>query len=92
MPRLKRRRLFIHALTAMMLAVYVGSYLVMSRRGFAYADRHNTEGVYFFPPENTDASRRKNYACVYVFYPLTSFDNLIGTGRPAASEPLWDLD
>jgi hypothetical protein len=91
--RLKRRwyRLAIIVLIAL-LVVYVGSYLVLSRRGFADADRWDAEGFYFLPPEDTNEWRFWNYTLVRVYYPLIVIDNGIGTGRPAASEPTRRLE
>src|SRR5688572_12464389 len=72
--------------------LYVGSYLALSRRGFADADRENIKGFYFFPAADTTAWRVLHGGCVLLYYPLIQVDRLIGTGRHPASEPLWGLE
>jgi hypothetical protein len=74
-----------------LLAIYVSSYTILSRRGFALSDRWDMEGFYFLLPENTDEWRFWNDALVRFYYPLILIDNWLGTGRPIASEPLWGL-
>lgn len=76
---------------AVLLAVYVSSYAILSRRGFAESDLWEIEGFYFLSSENTYEWRFWNYGLVRIYYPLSLIDNWIGTGRPIASEPLWDL-
>jgi hypothetical protein len=72
----RRRRLLI--LATVLLALYVGSYLILSRRGFI-------RDGYFFPPQETASWRVCNYRCVAFYSPLILIDNLLGTGkRPAA--------
>jgi hypothetical protein len=73
----------LHAL----LLLYVGSYAILSRRAFAVADATNAEGIYFVEP-SSDAGCRLHELCSTFFYPLLVLDNLLGTGRPAASCPL----
>lgn len=79
-------------LLAVLLMVYVSSYVIMSRRGFAQSDDWEMEGFYFLPPDNTDEWRFWNYGLVRFYYPLILIDNGLGTGRPIASEPLWGLN
>ena len=81
----------IFAILVCLLIIYVGSYVVLSRQGFADADVANCDGFYFFPPEETDAWRSLNYNCVRFYYPLIFIDIWIGTGRYPASEPMWNL-
>jgi hypothetical protein len=71
--------------------LYVGSYVVLSRRGYAEADRYNMKGFYYFFPENSAAWRWKNYGCMHLFRPLNALDRWLGLGRHPASEPLWGL-
>lgn len=79
-------------LRAMVLAiVYIGSYIALSRRGFAQADEWGVKGFYFFLPADTVTWRVCNYGCVVAYYPLILVDNWLGTGRPVAHEPLWHL-
>ena len=37
------------------------------------------EGLYFFPPEDTDSWRRWNYGCVRFYYPLIVIEGWLGT-------------
>jgi hypothetical protein len=76
---------------AILLAAYLSSYLWLSRRGYAEADQYHMKGFYYFFPEDSDAWRRKNYACVYLFWPLNAVDQSLGIGRDPAYEPLWRL-
>ena len=88
----KSRRLFIlPTIVLLLLATYVGSYLVLSRRGYAQADEYGMKGFYYFFPENTDAWRYKNYGCVFLFWPLNTIDCAIGCGRHPAAEPMWGI-
>jgi hypothetical protein len=49
-------------LFGVLFVLYVGSYYVLSRRGYAEADRYNMgKCFYYFPPENTDSWRFRNY-------------------------------
>jgi hypothetical protein len=74
-----------------LVVLYVNSYLVLSRRGFAEAHRWHMKGFYFFTPRNSDVWRYSNYGCVYLYYPLIMEDNILGTGMSPACEPLWGL-
>jgi hypothetical protein len=76
---------------AVLLLLYLGSYVALSRRGYAEADRYNITGFYYFFPEDSDAWRWKNYGCVYLFGPLNVVDRWAGLGRHPASEPVWGL-
>jgi hypothetical protein len=76
---------------AILLLLYVGSYAVLSRRGYAEADQYGMKGFYYFFPENSDEWRWKNYGCVYLFWPINAVDRWLGLGRDPASEPLWGL-
>jgi hypothetical protein len=83
-----RRWVFV---TAVLFCLYVGSYLVLSREGFAYADRVRAKGFWFFEPRGTVVWRLSNYGCVYTYYPLIAIDCWLGTGRGPAAEPLMGL-
>ncbi len=85
----KRHRL--PAVVALLFVGYVGSYLALSRRGYATADLHYFCGFYYFLPENSEGWRVKNYGCALLFSPLNVADRWLGFGRPPASEPLWGL-
>jgi len=78
-------------LLAALLIAYVSSYAILSRRGFAEADAAGWEGFYFYPPEDSDQWRFRNYTLVNFYYPLILIDNWIGTGRAIAAEPTWRL-
>ena len=72
------------------LALYVGSYYVLSRQGFRQADREKWHGFYFVnPPRDSRSWRQWNYSLVTFYFPLIWVDNAMGTGYPPASEPLW---
>jgi len=87
----KRKKRLIWTIVLAFLLVYVGSYAVLSRRGFRDADECGMEGgFYFLHPEPTDAWRMKNYGLVYLYYPLIFIDyEVLGTGRAVAFEPFW---
>jgi hypothetical protein len=77
---------------ALLLLLYVGSYVGLSRRGYAEADRYDMKGgFYYFSPEDSDAWRWKNYGCVSLFWPLNVVDRWLGFGRHPSPEPLWGL-
>lgn len=78
-------------LGAILLVIYVGSYVILSRQGYAQADQFKMKGFYYFMPEDTDSWRFWNFACVYLYWPLNVVDCWIGLGRYPASEPLWQL-
>jgi hypothetical protein len=86
----KGKRLLL-VFAALLVVLYVGSYVALSRRGYAEADRYNMKGFYYFFPEDSDAWRWKNYGCVYLFWPLNVVDRGLGLGRHPACEPLWGL-
>jgi hypothetical protein len=89
MPRWWKSLLLV--LSALALLLYVGSYVALSRRGYAEADQYKMKGFYYFFPEQSDAWRRKNYGCVYLYWPCNLVDRWLGFGRHPASEPLWGL-
>ena len=78
-------------IAALLVVLYVGSYIALSRRGYAEADRWNMKGFSYFTPEDSEAWRWKNYGCVTLFRPLNAVDRWLGFGRPPACEPLWGL-
>ncbi len=85
--RKRRRWLLVLAI----LLVYVGSYYVLSRRGFAIADRTGFKGLVFFEPRDSTVWRLTNYGCVLLYFPLIQIDVMLGTGRYPGREPLWGL-
>lgn len=77
----------------LLLILYVGPYLALSRRGYAEADRYNMKGFYYLAPANSTRWHVLNTTCYIVFYPLNAVDRLLGTGRvPGWTEPLWGLE
>jgi hypothetical protein len=86
-----RRSWIVLTLLATLLMAYVGSYLILSRRGIAETEAVGGEGFYFFPPENTDHWRAWNYGLAALYYPLSVIDEWLGTGKGVASEPMWKL-
>ena len=77
---------------AMMIAFffYISSYIVMSRLGFRRSDSINGVGFYFIDPCNERAAMLNKFFRV-IYYPLVFLDNLLGTGRPLAKDPIWEL-
>jgi hypothetical protein len=71
--------------------LYVGSYLVLSRRGYEEARQYNMKGFYYFTPEDTNQWLRLNYSLVYFYYPLNVIDVWLGTGLPPGCAPLFRL-
>jgi hypothetical protein len=78
-------------LLGILVLLYLGSYFVLSRRGYDESRQYHMEGFYYFSPENTDTWRRLNYGCVYFFAPLNFIDRCLGSGMAPAAEPLWDI-
>jgi len=88
--RTKRGRSII--IDIVLFLLYVSSYLVLSRRAFAAADQYGFEGFYFLTPQNTATWLSANGTLNCIYYPLIKFDNMVGTGRPIANEPMWGLN
>jgi hypothetical protein len=85
------RRWIVLAVLVGLLITYVGSYFVLSRRGFAEAEAFGYGGFYFFPPKDSYTWRICNYGLVGFYYPLILIDNWLGTGKGVACEPMWKL-
>jgi hypothetical protein len=76
------------------LLAYVGSYYVLSRRGFREADRVGFKGFYFVsprPPWEGGGSERENIQRDRFYWPLIQLDWMLGTGRHPAAEPMWGV-
>ena len=86
----KKRKWPLWVFSALLL-LYVGSYVALSRRGYAEAEQYNMKGFYYFTPEDSDAWRWKNYGCVTLFRPINAVDRWLGFGRHPGCEPLWGL-
>ena len=78
-------------IVVILLLAYVASYAVLSRRGMAQSKAVGCEGLYFFPPEDTDSWRAWNYGCVIFYYPLIAIETWLGTLDGVGCEPLWKL-
>lgn len=88
---MKKRWQLLFFVSSLLAVFYLGSYVVLSRRAYAEADRYDSDGFYYVSPENSDHWRIKNYGCVYLYYPLNLVDQWLGLGRPPACEPMWGL-
>src|SRR5205814_453557 len=64
------------------LLAYVGSYCVLTRRGYAYADAAGARRVYFFAPPETDTDGRIHGRYIRFYAPLIALEIGLGTGRP----------
>ena len=87
MPRPIRKK-WVRFTLVLLLALYIGSYLLLSRRGFHISDEYGMKGFVFCPLRDP-ASFRLHFACVVFYAPLIVVDNLVGTGRrPDLNEPM----
>ena len=87
----RHRRLRFGVVLLALFLVYVSSYLVLSRRGFAQADEWHAEGIYFLTPRDSPVWELCNYSLASIYYPLIFIDNALGTGRPVGQVPLRSL-
>jgi hypothetical protein len=78
-------------LVLVLLVLYIGSYLALSRWAFAHPETTFATNFWFFEPRDSDLWRVSNYGCVYIYFPLIAIDNWLGTGKVPAAEPLWGL-
>ena len=76
---------------AVLFACYLGSYIWLSRRGYAEADRYHSDGFYYITPENSNSWTIRNRSCVYLYFPLNFVDRILGLGRSPACDPLMEL-
>jgi hypothetical protein len=83
----RRRLIFI----GILLAVYICTYVGLSRRGYAEAREWHMVGFYYFTPEDSAFWAFKNYSCVCLFYPLNAVDRWLGYGEAPAKPPLTGL-
>ena len=89
---MSRRRYQALQILILLLTLYVGSYLYLSRRGFAESDAMGcTRSLYFSPPQPSKEWERWNYGCVRFYRPLITLDCWLGTGREPGCAPLWGL-
>lgn len=85
--RLFRPRNMLILNVTLILGLYVGAYLSLSRAGFAEADRFGIKGFYYVPYSDTDQWERRNRWCTIVFNPLNILDRWTGAGRYPAGPP-----
>ena len=83
------RRKRVTIILALLLCVYVHSYYVLSRQGFALADRYGFKGFFFFAPRPSATWLRAHTTCSYLYYPLIVIDKGLGTGRDPAICISW---
>ena len=62
----------------LVLSVYVGAYLHLSRRGDAWCRRHNWSGFLYVLPGDCEDYDRWHYACIRLFRPLNDLDRALG--------------
>jgi len=75
-----RTLLILLAIGPPMLA-YVGSYYVLTRRGYAYGDSVGLPKAYFFAPLVADKDGRIHGRYIRFYAPLIALENGLGTGR-----------
>jgi hypothetical protein len=63
-----------------LLVVYCGVYLWLSRSGYSAARKFSVYGFYYVPPSDTTGWRSLNNTCIMVFSPLNAVDPSLGTG------------
>jgi hypothetical protein len=89
----------IRVLIVFLLVLYVSSYLVLSRRGYAVATRLDMPRFYYVLPWDLDELDRVgddrrlflHGVCTELYSPLNWIDCLIGTGREPARGTLLSL-
>jgi hypothetical protein len=86
---MSRRRIII--LTCL-LALYVGSYAVLSRRGFELSDQYGLKGSFWFlEPHPTAAWEATHFGCMVFYAPLIAVDYHLVGGRGPGNVPLFGL-
>lgn len=81
MPRYKLRTLLIVLALGPPVLAYVGSYYVLSRRGFSYGDSAGLSKTFFFVPPESDPDGRRDYQYQRFYWPLIRAEIFLGTGR-----------
>jgi hypothetical protein len=72
---MRKRRLTV--IGTLLLLLYVGAYVGLSRRGYSEARRDGMHGFYYLPPKDSDAWRFGNGTCILLFYPLNALDSFV---------------
>ena len=68
------------------LLAYIGSYAVLSRRGYVHADAVGSPGFWFVPP-NTQRDVRTNARLRQLYWPLIRLEIALGQDRYPAHDP-----
>jgi hypothetical protein len=74
----------IKMLLLLAVLLYVGSYLVLSRRGMADMEKYHLAGFFYVPTEKAFESEdweQAHYRLAWLYRPLNSIDCELGTGR-----------
>jgi hypothetical protein len=87
----KFTRVLLIVVVSLLVICYVGSYLWISRRGYADAEQFGFAGFYYTLPEPNDRWRRGHSVLVIFYHPLNAIDQWCGTGRAIGGEPMWGL-
>ena len=87
-----RRAQLVAVLVLVMVAVYLGAYIALSRTGYADADRLGVEGFYYCTADGLPTRDRAHVICSVVFWPVNAVDRLLGFGRAPAALPLRNLE
>ncbi len=86
LPRLHRRVMVF----LVVCGLYVGTYVVLSRNGYREADKYNVRGFFFVIP-SSPVMKFANDSCKIIFYPLIKLEQMLGTGRTPAWDPIEKL-
>lgn len=76
----------VQVLLVLSLSVYISSYIVISRRAFAYSKQIGIDGFWFVVPLSDEAKRENDFRNM-IFWPAVQIDRLIGTGRTPLCNP-----
>ncbi len=66
-------------------ALYLGSYVTISRIGFRRMERMHGYGFHYVEPTNR-VRKWCNVGCYLFYFPVYAIDNLLGTGRPIGTD------
>jgi hypothetical protein len=86
----RHRKTILIVLVGFLLALYVYSYLMLSRQGHAQAPQW--QYFWYCKAEDSDAWRLRESICQVLFAPLNILDQWSGFGRPPGSiHPTWGI-
>lgn len=77
-------------LLVLALSIYVASYMVLSRKAFAYSKKIGIDGFWFVVPL-TEETRRQNDFRNMIFWPAVQIDHAIGTGMKRLCNPMIEM-